>query len=260
MEINDLINMLTDGLDANEAAIVRKSIERDSVKAKASTLKQQSEYDTLQSRATSLQQELDDQGQPGQSGYKAGARSYQKWYETNFNAVQKLQADMQKYQEKYGTLDAPKTTPTVTPTMTNDDIQAAVDRRIQEQYAPRWSDLLVNTGTLVQKHMFAGRKNPIDFPVVTKLATDKYAGNLELAYDEWDRPEREKVSKAQEEERINKRVEEELAKRGASHNFPSGADMTPSALSMKSKADIDKYDPQAMKNELAAEWMKAGAA
>jgi hypothetical protein len=257
MEINDLITMLTEGLDPADAAVVRRSIERDAVKAKATTLKQQSEYDALNSRLTAMQQEMEDQGQPGQAGYKAGAKTYAQWYQQNYPKIQKLQDDMAKYQAKFGTLEAPttqQTPPAGGKQFTDAEIQALVDQRIQQQYSPRWSELLMNTGDLVQRHMFAGRKTKIDFPTVSKLAAEKYNGNLDQAYDEWDKPEREKELKAAEDARVEQRVKDELAKRGAGANFPAAADFTPSSLSNRTKSEVEKYDPQALKNDLAREW------
>lgn len=265
MEINDLITMLTDGLDPTEAAVVRKAIERDAVKAKATTLKQQSEYDALNSRLTAVQQEMEDQGQPGTAGYKAGARTFKTWYETNYAKVQKLQDDMAKYQAKYGTLEAPMAQPTAAPAtqtrqLTDSEIQQLVDQRIQTQYSPRWSELLMNTGSLVQRHMLAGRKNPIDFSKVSQMAAEKYSGSLDLAYDEWDKPEREKESKAAEDARVDQRVKDELAKRGAAANYPAAADFTPSALSRHTKDEVEKFDPEALKRDLAKGLMEMGSA
>lgn len=254
MEINDLITMLTDGLDPTDAAIVRKAIERDAVKAKAVTLKQQSEYDAINARLIAFQQELEDQGQPGQAGYKAGAKTYANWYQQNYPKIQKLQEDKAKYEAKYGTLEAPttqSTTTTVGKQFTDADIQALVDQRIQQQYSPKWSDLLMGTGNLVQKHVLAGRKTPIDFAKVSQLAAEKYNSNLEQAYDEWDKPEREKEMKVAEDARVDQRVKDELAKRGASANFPAAADFTPGALSAHTKAEIEKFDPEAFKREMA---------
>ena len=255
MEINDLITMLTDGLDPAEAAVVRKAIERDAVKAKATTLKQQSEYDAINTRLVAMQQEMDDQGQPGQAGYRAGAKTYANWYQQNYPKIQRLQEDFAKYQAKYGTLEAPTTPQTPPPTggkqFTDAEIQALVDQRIQQQYSPRWSELLMSTGGLVQRHMLAGRKNPIDFAHVSKVAAEKYNGSLDQAYDEWDKPEKDKELKAAEDARVEQRVTDELAKRGASANFPPGADFTPGALSNHTKAEVDKYDPEAFKRELA---------
>jgi len=266
MEVNDLITMLTDGLEPADAAVVRKAIERDAVKAKATTLKQQSEYETLNTRLAAMQQEMEDQGQPGTQGYKAGAKTYQKWYQDNYPKIQKLQADFEKYQQRYGTLEAPlqQTPPQQTPpaarTLTDAEVQALVDQRIQQQYSPRWSELLMNTGSLVQRHMLAGRKNPIDFAKVSQLAAEKYAGNLENAYDEWDKPDREKEAKAAQDALVEQRVKDELAKRGASTNFPAAADFTPGALSTHTKAEVDKYDPEAMKRDLVKTWAESGAA
>jgi hypothetical protein len=253
MEVNDLITMLTDGLEPADAAVVRKAIERDAVKAKATTLKQQSEYDALNTRLATLQQEMEDQGQPGQQGYKAGAKTYAKWYQDNYPKIQKLQEDFAKYQQKFGTLETPTPQPT-TPTtkqLTDAEIQQLVDQRIQQQYSPRWSELLMSTGGLVQRHMLAGRKNPIDFAAVSKAAAEKYNGDLNLAYDEWDKPERVKEAKAAEDARVEQRVKDELAKRGASSNFPAAADFTPGALSNHTKAEIEKFDPEAFKREMA---------
>lgn len=266
MEINDLITMLTDGLDPAEAAVVRKAIERDAVKAKATTLRQQSEYEALSTRATAMQQEMEDQGQPGQAGYRAGAKTYQRWYQENYPKIQKLQDDMAKYQQKYGTLEAPtqqtqqtQQQQTQTRQLTDAEIQALVDQRIQQQYSPRWAELLMGTGSLVQKHMLAGRKSPIDFAKVSQLAADKYAGNLENAYDEWDKPEREKELKASEDARVEQRVKDELAKRGASANFPAAADFTPGSLSRHTKAEVEGFDPEANKRDLAKLWAETAA-
>ena len=145
------------------------------------------------------------------------------------------------------------------PPHTEEEIQALVDQRIQQQYSPRWSELLMSTGSLVQRHMLAGRKNPIDFAHVSKVAAEKYNGNLDQAYDEWDKPEKDKELKAAEDARVDQRVKDELAKRGASANFPAAADFTPSAMSTRTKAEQDKYDPQALKNELARGWAEGSA-
>jgi hypothetical protein len=264
MEVNDLITMLTDGLDPAEAAVVRKAIERDSAKTRVATLKGQSEYAALEQRSTQLQQELEDQGRPGDAGYRPGAKSYQQWYTENLPRIQKLQTDIAEYQKRHGALDNPNPNPNTNPNTgrqyTEAEIQAMVDSRIQQQYSPRWSDILLSTGNLVQKHMLAGRKNPIDFGSLSKTAAEKYNGNLDLAYEEWDKPEREKVAKAAEESRVEQRVKEELAKRGASANFPAAADFTPGALSQHTKAEQEGFDPAALKRDLAKTWMETSQA
>ena len=260
MDVNDLITMLTEGLPPEQAAVVRSAIERDSVKAKASGLKQQSEYEQLVQRQQALQQELEGDAATG----KLGAKAYREWYDKNYNAVLDLQKRAEAYERKYGTLENPtnqdptKTTPPNTaPAMTPEQIAAEVDRRIQAGYAPKWSNLLTTTGSILQKHIRAGRKNDVDFDKLGALAAEKFGGDLSLAYDEWDKPERERVAKENEEKEIKRRVDEELQKRGASQQFPSGADLTPGALSGRTKADVDKFDKNALQNDLAREWAQA---
>jgi len=250
MDINEIIAAVTEGLPADQAASVRAAIERDAVKTKVAGWKQQSDYEALQRQQVALQAELD--GAPD----KPGTRAYAKWYHENLPAIQALQESVKAYETKYGKLDG-STTPTTAPTaagLTADEVQRLVDRGIQERYAPRWSELLEGTGNLVQKHMFAGRKTPIDFKTVSKLAQEKYQGNLEMAYDEWDKPEREKTEVAARESEIKRRVDEELQKRGASANFPAGADLTPGTLSSRTKAETEKFDKTALVRDLAQGW------
>lgn len=251
MHIDTLIAMLTEGLPADQAAIVKAAIERDATKTKVTTLKAHDEYQTLEQRSTQLQAELD--GGPD----KPGAKAYQQWYTENFAKVQQLQADYAKYEAKFGKLDATGVSPAnpqnPTATYTKEDVQRMVDERIQTQYSPKWSELLTGTGSIVQRHMMAGRKTPIDFAKLSELAP-KFNGNLEQAYDEWDKPEREKVETASKEAEIDRRVKEELQKRGTPASFPTdfGA---PGSLSARSKTDIDKFDSVAMRNDLAKTFM-----
>lgn len=259
MDIQHLIDMLTEGLPADQVAVVTAAIQRDSVKAKATTLKQQSEYDALNGRLTAMQQELEGDAASG----KLGTRAYAKWYQDNQKDVEGLITAQKKYIEKYGkfegSFEPPTTTQPVAAALDPATIQRMVDERIQTQYAPRWSGLLESTGNLVQKHMFAGRKTPIDFTAVSKIAQDKYAGNLDQAYDEWDAPERIKVQAADTEKEIKRRVDEEIQKRGVNTNFPGGADFTPSALSARPKTEVDGFDKTALRNNLAKDWMSAGS-
>lgn len=262
MEISELTAMLTDGLPADQAAIVKAAIERDSVKAKAAGLKAQAEFDAIQTRAATLQQELEG------TTDKPGSRAYQKWYNENYAAIEKLNKDVAAYDAKHGagayqTMISGGGAPPTPSTgggrvLSEEEVQRLVDKRIQEGYAPRWSDLLTNTGDLVQRHMFAGRKTPIDFTAVSKLAGEKYNGNLSLAYDEYDRPEREKQAKLDEDARVEKRVQDEVAKRQAAIQFPSGADFTPSTLSTRPKTEVDGFDKAKLQHELARDWAKTG--
>lgn len=256
MDINELTAWLTDGLDDAAKAVVTAAIQRDSVKAKTAGLKQQSEYDAIQSRTTALEAELNGaEGQPG-------SREYKEWYSKNAKAIEKLQADNAAYVAKYGTPEAPINQPSGTPgvkTMTAEEIQAEVDKRIQNNYAPRWASLLTDTGTIVQKHMFAGRKTPIDFKALEKIASEKTNGNLEAAYDVWDEPERVKTREADTERIITQRVNDELAKRGASQSFPGGADMTPGALAHRSSSETKDFNANDLKRSLVDTFNKAGA-
>lgn len=256
MDINDLIAMVTEGLPAEEAAKVKAAIERDSVKSKVVTLKAQGEYAALVQKEQELQAALD--GGPN----KPGAKAYQEWYEKNFAQVQALQVERDAYVKKHGPLEGgtpPNPNPATPPTTyTEADIQRMVDARIQGTYAPKWSELLTGTGSIVQRHMFAGRKAPIDFKAISDLAP-KYGGNLEQAYDEWDKPERDKVQAADTEKEIERRVKDEVAKRSVQQQFPGGADYTPAPLSSRTKADIDKFDPAAMKRDLAETFMRGEA-
>ena len=252
MDYNELISMVTEGLSPEQAATVKAAIERDAVKTKVSSLKAQTEYEALVQREQKLQAALE--GGPG----TPGARAYETWYNDNYAKVQQLQQDYIALKAKYGNPDGgipPTASPTPSgKTYTEDDIARMVDARIQGQYAPKWSELLTGTGKVVQKHMFAGRKTPIDFDELSKLAA-KHNNNLEAAYDEWDRPAREAAEKDDREKEIKRRVDEEIQRRGASQQFPSGADFTPGSLTARSKADVDKFNPAALRQDLARTFM-----
>jgi len=252
MRIEDLYGWLTEGLPADQAAIVKGAIERDAVKNKVATLKMEQEYNTLTTQIGALTAELD--GAPD----RPGTRAYAKWYNEHYKTVEALDKFKREYEAKFGAWDpskVPTTVPTTSTGMSKEEIQALIDKstddRIGAKYAPMWDTLLTSTGTLVQKHMLAGRKAAIDFKAVAKLAQEKFAGNLEMAYDEWDKPERDKETKAAEDARVEVRVKEELAKRGATTAFPPAADFTPGGLTPRPKVETDKFDRTAMQNDLA---------
>jgi len=102
--------------------------------------------------------------------------------------------------------------------------------------------------------MFAGRKTEIDFDALDKMMGDKKL-TLEQAYDEWDKPEREKQEKVKLDAEVDRRVKEELQKRGATTQFPASADNTPGVLSTRPKADLDKFDKNAMKSSLVSTFL-----
>ena len=288
MDIAVLTGWLTEGLDEAEAAIVRKAIERDAVKSKASGLKAQDEFDKIVQERAVLQAELE--GDAANS--KVGTRAYKEWYDKNFELVQANDKAIKAFDEKHGTgafkkaldgeLKVGETT--VAPTAgvlsadeiqkivdaklasfkptsaatAPEDIQKLVDKRIQEGYAPRWASLLKDTGKVVQRHVRAGRSTDIDFEALEKLAAEKTNGSLEAAYDMWDQPEREKEAKASQEKEIERRVNEEIQKRGASREFPAGADATPGFLS-RTGGD-EKFNKNSLVRDLARDWDKVGTA
>ncbi len=256
MTRDEFIAYMTSGLDADSASSVRESIQaafKNSVVAsRAEQLKGAKEWDDLAAREVALKAELE--GGPD----KPGAKAYQEWYAKNYPAVQKLMQDKAELEAKLAgqappagdkKVDTPsaKTIANMTQEEFDQMVEKRVDSRIQGGYADRWSNLLTGMGSIVQKHMFAGRKTPIDMKKLAELAAAQ-GGDLDRAYDEYDKPEREIAAKADEEKRINQRVNEELQKRGAHANFPAGADATPGTLSRD--RDASKFDRGAMERDL----------
>jgi len=226
-----------------DEATAKAILENEKLVKKADTFIQQSEYDALQSKAAELEMSYNG------TKDKPGAKAYQDWYAANFEKVKQYETALARYQERFGALDA-TTTSTTTETkkgaavaLSAEDIDARVNQVIQERYAPQWSKLLTGTGAIVQKHMRAGRKTDIDFDKLSEIAAQK-GGDLNAAYEEYDRPEREAAAKAATDAEIERRVKEEVAKRQTQQFFPAGADATPSgAVSPLSRAKSDqKYD------------------
>ncbi len=278
MESSLLTEWLTEGLDPAEAAVVKKAIERDTVKTKAAGYKAQAEFDTIIAERTALQEELE--GNAAEK--KVGSREYRKWYEKNAAAAIENDAKIREFDTKHGAgsfakalagelpagpvvagqpiseaqvqaLIDSKIAAGVKPAVAEAEIQRMVDARIQGAYAPKWSELLTDTGNIVQKHMFAKRSAPIDFKKVSEIAQSKNIP-LEAAYDEWDKPERDKATTAATEAEIDRRVNEAILKRGAAE-VPAGADATPGALSA-AKAPTDKFDRGALLREMQVDLAK----
>lgn len=256
MDVNEIIAMLTDGLPADQAAIVKGAIERDAVKAKVGGIKAQREFEAIEAQRQQLAAELEGaNGQPG-------SRAYQKWYSDNFKQIEANSMAIKKYDEKHGqgafataveAGGAPPAAPPAGAGMSKDDIK----RLFQEEFknvAPNIAGVVKGAGRLVQRHMYAGRKTEIDFETLDKLMGEKNY-TLEQAYDEWDKPEREKVAKATTEAEIERRVKEEVQKRGATSNFPAGADLTPSSLSSRSEADVKAFDRGSLNKSLLEAWV-----
>src|SRR6266853_69650 len=266
MDVKELEGWLVEGLDDAQATAVRAALNRPAVQTKAAGLRQQAEYDAIQARANEADQlrqaldAVDAEGNP--VGFRA-------WYKKFYKKIEENDQAVFSFEKKYGlgsfatyaatgSLPGAAPTPPTQPTLTATDVQREVDKRIQENYAPRWSSLLTDTGTVVQKHMYAKRTNPIDFKKLGEIAATKN-GDLMAAYDEWDKPEREATEKKDRESEIGRRVKEELQKRGGTTMFPAGADSTPSSLHVRTKAELDKFDREAMKRDLAQTFMTGEA-
>ncbi len=278
MDINEIIAWATEGLDATEAAVVRKAMEREAVKTKAAGLRAQAEFDTLMAERTALQEELD--GNP--DAKKVGSREYQKWYAKNGEVAVENDKKLRDFDEKHGAGAFAKALAGELPVVNaaaagtplsevqvqalvdarlaankppaEADIQRMVDARIQGAYAPKWSELLTDTGTIVQKHMYAKRTAPIDFKKLSEIAQAKNVP-LEAAYDEWDKPERDKATAAATEAEIDRRVNEAIQKRGATE-VPAGADATPGALSAHKISGEKTFDRAALLRDMQLDLAK----
>lgn len=227
MTAKELIDYLIQdaGLDEATAQAFVKAAANEKVAARAASLKQQSEYDALVTKSQALETSLN--GKDGQ----LGAAAYQQWYQKNYPQIQKLQNDLIKYQERYGTLESPADTPAPnfgsgsgTKSFSEDEVQAIVRKTIDEGYGARWSNLITGAGTILEKHMRSGRKSSIDWKKLGELAESK-GGDLVEAYNVWDAPAAEAARKEDEDKRVEARVKEELSKRRSTELFPAAADV-----------------------------------
>ncbi len=288
MRPEDLIAMLTQGLDPDIAAKVTAQIQSDVVKTKLAGYKAQSEFDAIMTDRQKLQAELDGDAAAG----KLSARATREWYEKNSAAVIANDKAIKAFEDKHGTgtfaklaageftipaapgtdqtaaltqeqitamVDA-RITAGVKPAVAKEDVARIVNETIQGTYATQWSSLLEGTGNIVQKHMFAKREKPIDFKELSKIAGEKNIP-LEAAYDVWDAPERQKVEAAQRSQEIADAVkaerqkwDDERVKENATKMFPAGADASPGSLFKTAPKEFDM-------NQLRADMAKdlAGA-
>ncbi len=262
MTKEELLAYLTEGTDEATKTKITEVFNDVKVAARSISLRQQGELDRIESERRQLQDALDGldpQGNP--KGYRA-------WYNKNFPEIQAMQAREAKYVEKYGTLESPKTpdgTPPPAPTgkqWTDEDVQRAIDERFQKSLAPNIASVLKGTGRLVQRHMFAGRKTEIDFDKLESLMNEAQKSgrgmSLDQAYEEWDKPEREKDLKAAEDKRVEARVTEELQKRGSTTGFPAGSDMSsgPGVLAARDSKD---FNLDALKQDLLGTYLSGKA-
>lgn len=256
MEVTELLNWLTDGISPEEAAVIKKAVERDAVKTKVSGIKAQSEYQAIVDKQTQMLAELD--GADGQSG----TRAYKDWYSKNYKAIEANDKAIRDYDAKHGAGSFAKLAagePVIPPNgnpqyLSKADAERLITEQFQSTFAPNVADVLKKTGTLVQKHMYAKRTTPIDFEAIDKLMGEKKIG-LEAAYDIWDAPEREKATKEATEKEIDRRVAEKVQQARVNANFPGGADMSQSSLAVRPKAEVDKFDRTTLTRDLAKTWI-----
>lgn len=208
------------GLDSVTADAIMKASANEKVASRAAQLRQSSEFTSIEQRAQALEAKL--------KGTKEapGAEAYETWYRENWQHIQKLNTDAIAYRERYGELDAPKTPPAAQ-VFDEAAIAKLVDARIQSQYGPQWSSLLKGSGQIIERHMRGNRKDNLDWDKISEIAAAK-GGDLNAAYEEWDKPAAEAARQAATEAEIERRVKTEVAKRSTQSMFPAGADATPS--------------------------------
>lgn len=230
MTVDELIANLE--LDKETADLVRAKVKAE----KVASIKAAKELEDLQRRSQELEAELVGDG-------KKGARNYKQWYDENFPKIQKLQSDYAKYVERYGAID-PTTQPTTQPTTTNPSSVTKEDfDKTMSGFTGQWSSLLKGSGKILERHIRSGRTNEIDWDKLSEIAATK-GGDLIAAYDEWDKPEREKSDRAAREKEINAEVEKRLKARQTDSFFPS-TEVTPSngiSPLSKDRGDAPKYD------------------
>lgn len=260
MDVEVLVSWLTEGLDPAKAAEVRAAVLRDGVKSKVGGLKLQAEWDTLNAQVTQFREELEG------AQNNLGARAYREWYTENYPRIEQLQREYNELVKKSGGNPPPNPNPgappqgglNLTPEELDKRVQTAANKLIQETYAPMWSSNVSVTSKLVQRHMRKGRTTDLDMDAISKIAVEKHSGNLEAAYDEWDKPEAEKDAKAAFDKAVADGVAEEMKKRNVPAAFPGGADLSPSTLSSRTKDEVEKFDRSALNRELAGVFANAG--
>jgi hypothetical protein len=239
------------GLDEETAKIVMKAADNQKVQERAAALKAQSEYDAIVAQKNALD-----------ASY-AKAKTYEDWYAKNGERVNALQNAYARYVERFGELDAThqaqQTQQPQAKQFTQEDIDKMVEAKanavIQQNYGPRWSQLLKGSGRIIEQHLRAKRESLIDWDKIGELA-EKKGGDIVAAYDEYDAPERQKYEAKQREDEISRRVKEELQKRGAQQYFPGSPDSnTPSPLA---RAKDDKFDKYKLENSLVDTFLKGG--
>lgn len=233
MTAQELFQYLTEGAGLDEATtkvIMDQVAKNEKVAGRAANFTQRSEYDSLATRAAALEKAA------------TQAKVYEDWYGKNFAAIEALQKEALMYKERYGSLEDPTkgATPPAKPAIDEAAVLAAIDKRINEAYNPRWSAVVTGAGSVIEKHLRAKRDKEIDWAEVSKLA-EGYGGDLNKAYEEWDKPEREKATKASMDSEVERRVKEGIAKAQTASFFPAGAE---GSASSGGPAGLTKSQPK----------------
>lgn len=244
MTAQELAQMLREaGVDETHVAGL---VNNAAFQAKAQGLARQTELATIQQRAQELE-----------TSYTK-SKTYEDWYNKYFPAINEQNALIAAYEERYGAINGNRTQPNNTTTtqnqpvqkpMTQAEIDAMIDQRMQTKWGGEVTNTIMDTGKLVEAHMRNKRTNAIDWTEIRKLATEN-GGNLQAAYDKWDEPERVKQTEAEYKVRLDADVQKELDKRmqamggsmfpaGAGADYGSGA---PSPLRPRTGEEVPAYD------------------
>jgi len=244
MDAEQLFNHLIadaglDDVTRNQLLALAKN---DKIAAKAATFANRSELEQIETQKKTLE-----------ASY-AKASNYEKWYGENYPLIEKLQRERALYEERYGALDAAGGTGGnggngAAAGMTQADIDKLLTERL-EKLTGHMSNTLIAVQKVTERHVRRGRKDELDWAKLQELATSKTGGNIEAAYEEWDTPNKEAEAKLATDKEIERRVNEELAKRATQFSFPAGADgggsSSPSPLTRSRGTDKPTYNRDAV--------------
>lgn len=273
MNVDELISMLTAGLNDTEAATVKNAILRDGVKNKVeSSYKTAKEIEAIQTAANKV---ADMERQLDALDEKGNPVGYRSWYQKYGNAAVKYLNLVSEFEGKHGAGSFEKTLNGQPPetkvdtktgiTMTEDDIRRIQQDNWTKNQAPVVASAVTSVSKILQRHLRNKRENDVDFEALGKLANEKYGGNMEAAYDEYDKPEREKLAEVaakkaetDREAEIQRRVKEEMQKLNAGQYFPTNFSAGPSVMTERTKSVKEGFDKPTLLQDLAKTFVEAG--
>lgn len=205
------------GLSNDEAKVMLDKINDQKKADEVIELRAKSDLDALEAKRSELEKSY------------TKAKTYEEWYAKNAAAIQTLQTGYAKYQATYGDLPdegtgggKPEDKNKGGVGLTKEDVKKMFQEEFQS-VTPNIANVVMGTGKLVERHIKAGRKTEIDWAKIDELAKAN-GGNLDRAYEEWDRPEAEAAREAATKAEIDRQVEEKLKAERAKFNFPAVAD------------------------------------